>query len=590
MPISGGGGGGGSSDAIRAGGAYLEISANDDKFNRALKRAEERLNKFGSAIAGIGLKLAGVGTALALPLLAAADAFRDMGDSLNDMADRTGITTEALSELGHAANLSGIDLDTLEAAIARMQASLSKVDEEAEFAGPAFEKLGLAFADLEAMDPEQQFLTIADAISKIEDPTKKAGLAMQVFGKTGKQLLPLFADGAEGIAEMREEAKQLGLSFSTDAAKGAAKLDDGMVKLKSVLGAIVVTIGSALAPLLTDLLEHLKNGAANVREFLAENKALVLIVAGVSAGLLGFGGVMITVGLGIKAIAFAIGGLSLAYTALKVIAIAAYGAILSPIAGIVAALGFLGFTWLNLTESGRNFAENVGSAFEDLSDTAVTAWGGITAAIASGDLAAAGEVAMLGLKAVWARIVMSMTQIWNSFKENVLDTFRDATAGAKMMLASFGSFVERNLGLEDPEVSRLKRDGVNQALMIARLQQQAESDRARADDVLAAEAEFRDAQQRLAEMVGNVVAANNKAEQKKDDVAKGVAGSYEKKVAQLADSTKGIFAGNTPNFAQIFAVGDSVQQKQLDVQKDILKQEKKTTKAMEDVGKQLKFK
>ena len=55
-------------------------------------------------------------------------------------------------------------------------------------------RLGLKVSDLQAMTPDQQFETIAKAIAKIQDPTERAGAAMEIFGKSGGKTLALFAD------------------------------------------------------------------------------------------------------------------------------------------------------------------------------------------------------------------------------------------------------------------------------------------------------------------------------------------------------------------------------------------------------------
>ena len=38
--------------------------------------------------------------------------------------------------------------------------------------------LGLRFEDLDGLSPEQQLKLLAEAISRIEDPTRRAGIAM----------------------------------------------------------------------------------------------------------------------------------------------------------------------------------------------------------------------------------------------------------------------------------------------------------------------------------------------------------------------------------------------------------------------------
>ncbi len=103
------------SSNIKAGAAYIELYTQDNKLVRGLNRAAKKLEAFGSGIRSIGMRIGVLGTAMVTPMLGAAKAFADMGSDLVDMSQRTGISVEALSELGFAAEQSGADLETLKA-------------------------------------------------------------------------------------------------------------------------------------------------------------------------------------------------------------------------------------------------------------------------------------------------------------------------------------------------------------------------------------------------------------------------------------------------------------------------------------------
>src|SRR5574337_1041845 len=103
-----------SSSSIRAGAAYIEISANDAQLVKGLQSATRRLKAFGDGLKTIGasieqagLKITALGVGIVGGLLAAARSFSATGDQLDKMATRTGVSVEALSELGYAAQLSG---------------------------------------------------------------------------------------------------------------------------------------------------------------------------------------------------------------------------------------------------------------------------------------------------------------------------------------------------------------------------------------------------------------------------------------------------------------------------------------------------
>jgi len=176
-------------------------------------------------------KMMGLGAVVAAPMVAASKVFSDMGDSIAKMSARTGIGVESLSELGYAAEMSGTSMESFEKSVRTMQKTLVAAAGGSAAAVGALRKLGLTAADLDGLSPEQQFKLIADQLSKIEDPAARAVVAMDIFGKSGAELLPiglvvtavlglgayfLYTSGAageamdwlsEGFAELADEAK-----------------------------------------------------------------------------------------------------------------------------------------------------------------------------------------------------------------------------------------------------------------------------------------------------------------------------------------------------------------------------------------------
>jgi len=53
-------------------------------------------------------------------------------------------------------------------------------------AAKAFQQLGLNITDLQKMSPDQQFMTIANALANVTDKTQQSALAQAVLGKIGK--------------------------------------------------------------------------------------------------------------------------------------------------------------------------------------------------------------------------------------------------------------------------------------------------------------------------------------------------------------------------------------------------------------------
>ena len=238
---------------IRAGRAFVELGTNDSKLVRGLRRAKQRLQAFGAGVRSIGLKTMGLGTSGLAPLLGAAKVFSTMGDQVAKMAKRTGLSVETLSELRFVASQTGTEFASLEMGFRRMQRSIYDAGRGLSTAKDALTDLGLKFEDLDGLSPEQQFKLLGETIGRIEDPTKKAAIAMTLFGRTGTNLLPMFAMGAAGIEKLQKEARRLGLTMSSEDAKAAEDFTDVLDALWKTVKMGVFRVGAALAPTLEQL-------------------------------------------------------------------------------------------------------------------------------------------------------------------------------------------------------------------------------------------------------------------------------------------------------------------------------------------------
>jgi hypothetical protein len=415
-----------SAQAVRAGAAYVELYVRDNRLVKGLAAAAQKLKAFGASLMGIGTQMAGLGVALLTPFLGAAKVFADMGSDLVDMSQRTGVTVEALSELGFAAEQSGADMETLEGGLRRMQKLIVEAAGGSAEARQALQRLGLTVADLKALSPDEQFKLIADKLSAIENPTLRAALAMDIFGKSGTRLLPLLSGGAKGIEELQEQARELGLTISTEDAQAAEAFGDAIDTLWKVLKKAVFTIGSALAPSLKDLAEWITRTVKNISDWIGQNKDLVVTIFQIAAAVLAGGLALIALGAAFSAIGAAIGGvvtiISGIGTAIGVIG-SVIGALLSPIGLVIAGLTALAAFFLLATDTGSQALEWLGEQFNALKDTALAAWQGIADALAAGDIALAAKIVWLTLKMEWQKGVLWLEEKWLEFKNFFVDTF-----------------------------------------------------------------------------------------------------------------------------------------------------------------------
>ena len=249
---------------VKAGGAWVEIFADNSPLRRTLKASGQLLSKFAQPVLAASKMLA-TGFAIAsTAAVAATKRFADYSDQIADMAGRTGASVKFLSELGYAAKMSGSELEAIEPAIRNMQKGLASGS-----SNKILEKLGLDPKTLREGNPESQFLAIADAISKIDSPAMRTAMAMQVFGKSGTALLPLLNEGSAGIEKMRQDARDLGISLDSEATAKAGMFNDALDRIGFAMQGVANVIGNALAPLLTWLAEAMIEQVSGLGKWLS---------------------------------------------------------------------------------------------------------------------------------------------------------------------------------------------------------------------------------------------------------------------------------------------------------------------------------
>jgi hypothetical protein len=215
----------------------------------------------------------------------------DQLDALNDIAQRTGVSVEALQAYGQAAKLAGVESEAFAKALQKLTINIGEAAGN-EKAQKAFADLGIAFDELRTKSPAEQFEMVADALSNISDPAERAAAAVKLFGKGGIELGPLFTEGPGAMKAMREEAEKLGLVVSEEGVKAIAAMNDSVDQLFQTFTAIVGQVVSKLAPVVTDMAKQLLGvvqsmGGENIANIVV--KVLLDAIDFVAQALLRFG-------------------------------------------------------------------------------------------------------------------------------------------------------------------------------------------------------------------------------------------------------------------------------------------------------------
>lgn len=250
-----------------AGSIVLDLLMRTGSFFTDSKRAEKQLRDLEKAAYGFGRSV-GSGIAQSAAGFAAAFLSIDAGvqalnnaikqaDRLDELSAKLQISTEVLSGWSYAAKLSGTDLDTLDKSLGKLAKTMSSALDPKSASANLFKALGVDVVDAEGKlrDVQDVLPDIADKFAAIENPTLKSALAMEVFGKSGTELLEFLSRGSSGIERLVEEAKSLNIIITAEQSEAAAQFNDKLEKLGGAVTGMATRLAVDLLPRLEILVD-----------------------------------------------------------------------------------------------------------------------------------------------------------------------------------------------------------------------------------------------------------------------------------------------------------------------------------------------
>lgn len=201
----------------------------------------------------------------------------DAADAIVDMADRIGISTDALQELMYVASQSGLSVEQLET-------GLRKLNEVIASAAAGQKNNILTQLGISAKDAAGNVRPLTDVMLELADAFQKAGpqsaagikILTEAFGsRAGTAFAGALKDGAAGVRQLIDDARRLGLVLENDLLRGAASANDALDRMKMIVGTNLTRLLLQLAPSIERVAQAFADAAPQIREFAdAVSKAL----------------------------------------------------------------------------------------------------------------------------------------------------------------------------------------------------------------------------------------------------------------------------------------------------------------------------
>lgn len=187
------------------------LSLESAAFTSGLKQAQSGLAGFASSAKKMGSTLQKIGAVMSIAGVGMAAGIRsqlNLADDMSKAAQKFGVPIEQLSALKYAADLSGVSLDTLGTGLRKLSQNMDSASRGNKVATDLFKRIGVDVRDATgALRPAADVMAdISAVMAAMPDGVEKTALAMELFGKSGTEMIPLLNAGKDGLRGMMDEA------------------------------------------------------------------------------------------------------------------------------------------------------------------------------------------------------------------------------------------------------------------------------------------------------------------------------------------------------------------------------------------------
>jgi phage-related protein len=187
--------------------------------------------------------------------------FEDLAGSVKSFGRLAGGSTEQVSGLRGAMQLSGVDANAATGAITIFSKNLGNTVGNAKKTADMVAKLGGSFTDASGkIKPMSEILPgLADKFKTMPDGAEKTALAVQLFGRSGAQMVPFLNKGSAGIGELTAKAKTMGLVLDDTSMKSFVDAKVSARNFTSSIQGLKVTLGGELLPVVDSVINVFRN-------------------------------------------------------------------------------------------------------------------------------------------------------------------------------------------------------------------------------------------------------------------------------------------------------------------------------------------
>jgi len=212
----------------------------------------------------------------------------EAAEAVSKVSERLGVSTDTLQRFQYALRLTGGDAEGAANALFFLEKAIGAA---AKGGDNPFAALGVKVKDASGhvRDAIPILSEVADKVAKAKSGSEQTAIAVGIFGRGTKEILPLLKRGAEGVRELSEEYDDLGGGIRADYIKAAVEAREATIRNAYVMEATKVELVAGFAPAITAVSKVVLRAVVGFREWARSTSVFATsarVVAAVVGGLL----------------------------------------------------------------------------------------------------------------------------------------------------------------------------------------------------------------------------------------------------------------------------------------------------------------
>lgn len=257
-----------------------KITLDDKAYKKGIGSAEKSGKSFGQTLTS-GLKVAGKAmTALYTGTVAVAAAIAKVtlsainnGDEIDKQSQKLNMSSAGYQKWATMLEMGGTSIDSMSMGMKTFTGILDEASNGNATALLTLQKLGLGYEDFAGLSVEDSLKKVVEQFQSMEQGAEKTQLAVDLFGRSGQELLPILNQEKGSIDKLFQSYEDLGLIKSEEMVKASAELSDMITLLQKKFTALKDNLGFLFYPMLKKIIAgmtELANGSFSGMNLISE--------------------------------------------------------------------------------------------------------------------------------------------------------------------------------------------------------------------------------------------------------------------------------------------------------------------------------